>query len=164
VDRRSFFRLSTGAAVGTAAVTTTGAAAPADPPAPATEPPASPARGFRAMWLSSVEYIDWPSRSGLTAAAQQEEYLAWLGLAGEIGRSAVLAQVRAAAHALWPAPYEPWSACLTGTQGPDPGYGPLAFQVEAAHARNLEYRAWFNPHRGAMSEDPDLVEDHPARR
>ena len=164
VDRRSFFRLSTGAAVGTAAVTTTGAAAPADPPAPATEPPASPARQFRAMWLSSVENIDWPSRSGLTAEAQQEEYLAWLDLAQEIGLNAVIAQVRPTADAFWPSPYEPWSTYLTGTQGQDPGYDPLAFQIEAAHERNLEYHAWFNPYRVAMSEDPDLVEDHPARR
>src|SRR5699024_2517630 len=89
VDRRSSLRLGGGAAVGPAAVATTGAAAPAYPPAPATERPASPAGQFRAMWRSSGENIDWPSRSGLPAEAQQEEYLAWLDLAQELGLNAV---------------------------------------------------------------------------
>ncbi|MDT2248323.1 family 10 glycosylhydrolase [Paenibacillus larvae] len=41
--------------------------------------------------------------------------------------------------------YAPWSEYLTGTQGKSPGYDPLAFMVEEAHKRNLEFHAWFNP-------------------
>lgn len=166
VDRRSFFRLTTGAAVGSTAFAATVAGVPAlaDSSSPVSEAGASPARQFRAMWLSSVENIDWPSAPGLTAEAQQEEYLAWLDFAVEIGLNAVIAQVRPTADAFWPSPYEPWSSYLTGVQGQDPGYDPLAFQIEAAHERNLEYHAWFNPYRVAMSEEPELVEDHPARR
>lgn len=166
VDRRSFFRLTTGAAVGSTAFAATVAGVPAlaDSSSPVSEAGASPARQFRAMWLSSVENIDWPSAPGLTAEAQQEEYLAWLDFAVEIGLNAVIAQVRPTADAFWPSPYEPWSTYLTGVQGQDPGYDPLAFQIEAAHERNLEYHAWFNPYRVAMSEEPELVEDHPARR
>ncbi len=115
------------------------------------------------MWISSVVNIDWPSATGLTVAQQKEEYLAWLDLAQELGLNAVITQVRPTADAFWPSPYEPWSMYLSGTQGQDPGYDPLAFQIEAAHERNLEYHAWFNPYRVAMSEEPDLVEEHPAR-
>ena len=68
VDRRSFLRLSGSTAVvaglagGSALV---GAAAHADEPGQ--QDPAPPAREFRAMWLSSVVNIDWPSASGLSA-------------------------------------------------------------------------------------------------
>lgn len=167
VDRRCFLRLTSGAAVGTTAFAATVAgipalAAPADP-VPRDEGGAPPAREFRALWLSSVVNIDWPSTSGLTAEEQRAEYLAWLDLAQEMGLNAVIVQVRPTADAFWPSRFEPWSMYLTGTQGGDPGYDPLAFQIEAAHERNLEYHAWFNPYRVAMTEKPTLVEDHPAR-
>lgn len=165
VDRRSFLRLSTSAAVGTAVVggLAAGPAAAETPSETPSEGASPPSRELRAIWLSSVVNIDWPSKAGLDAATQQAEYLAWLDLAQELGLNAVIAQVRPTADAFWPSPFEPWSMYLTGTQGEDPGYDPLAFQIEQAHARGLEYHAWFNPYRVAMSETPTLVEDHPAR-
>ena len=77
VDRRSFLRLSGSAAVGSTAVVAglaggsalRGAAAHADEPG--RQDPAPPAREFRAMWLSSVVNIDWPSAPGLGAEEQQ---------------------------------------------------------------------------------------------
>ncbi|MGO2756039.1 MAG: glycoside hydrolase family 10 protein, partial [Brachybacterium alimentarium] len=169
LDRRTFLRLSTGAGA-TAFTASVGSvpalahpAAPSAGDAAADDPAPPPARQFRAMWLSSVENIDWPSAPGLSVAQQKEEYLSWLDLAEELKLNAVIAQVRPTADAFWPSSFEPWSAYLTGTQGEDPGYDPLAFQIEAAHERNLEYHAWFNPYRVAMTEEPDLVEDHPAR-
>ena len=169
VDRRSFLRLSGSAAVGSTVVVAAMAGGPAaaapdaDPAGPRQEDPVPPAREFRAMWLSSVVNIDWPSVPGLDAETQQAEYLDWLDLAQELGLNAVIAQVRPTADAFWPSIFEPWSMYLTGTQGEDPGYDPLAFQIEQAHARGLEYHAWFNPYRVAMTEEPELVEDHPAR-
>lgn len=164
VDRRSFFRLSTGAA-GTAAFAAGVGAVPASAAPSGTHPDSAPppSRQFRAMWISSVVNIDWPSASGLTVAQQQEEFLGWLDLAQELGLNAVISQVRPTADAFWPSRFEPWSMYLTGTQGQDPGYDPLAFQIQAAHERNLEFHAWFNPYRVAMSEDPVLAPDHPAR-
>jgi uncharacterized lipoprotein YddW (UPF0748 family) len=74
-------------------------------------------------------------------------------------------QVRPTADALWPSPYEPWSHWLTGVQGKDPGYDPLAFLVEEAHARGLKFHAWFNPFRVSKQADPaQLVPEHPARQ
>lgn len=167
VDRRSFFRLSSGAAVTTAAFAVSLGPVPAWADGRGDEGPDDPhpsARQFRAMWISLVENIDWPSEPGLDAEAQQEEFETWMDLARELGLNAVISQVRPTADAIWPSPHEPWSQYLTGQQGLDPGYDPLAFQVEAAHARNLEYHAWFNPYRVAMTDDPStLVEDHPAR-
>ena len=33
--------------------------------------PATPKRQFRAMWIASVANLDWPSRTGLSVAAQR---------------------------------------------------------------------------------------------
>lgn len=77
-------------------------------------------------------------------------------------------QVRPTADASWPSPYEPWSEYLTGVRGQDPGWDPLAYLVEEAHKRNLEFHAWFNPYRismpdGAGADISKLAAGHPAR-
>ena len=115
------------------------------------------------MWLATVTNRDWPSRPGLTAAEQRAELIAHLDMAVERRLNAVVLQVRPTADALWPSPYEPWSQCLTGTQGKDPGWDPLGTAVEEAHARGLELHAWFNPYRVANHTDPTRLVAHPPR-
>jgi uncharacterized lipoprotein YddW (UPF0748 family) len=127
--------------------------------------PAVPKRQLRAAWIATVVNIDWPSRPGLTPEQQKTELVAYLDEAVDRKLNAVILQVRPTADAFWPSPYEPWSKYLTGTQGQHPGYDPLAFAVEEAHARNLELHAWFNPYRVSMDTDRDaLVPEHPARQ
>ncbi|NUT07034.1 MAG: family 10 glycosylhydrolase [Hamadaea sp.] len=126
--------------------------------------PATPLRQLRAMWIASVTNIDWPSATGLSAATQQAEFKSWLDLAVRRNLNAVVVQIRPSADAFWPSSYEPWSRYLTGTQGAGPGYDPLAFMVSEAHARNLEFHAWFNPYRVALTTDLTmLTATHPAR-
>ena len=174
LGRREFLTMAT---AGTAAAAISVTIAALDPAtalgAPAmtgnaTPPPSSGAdlkRELRAMWIASVVNIDWPSTSGLDAATQQAEFLHWLDVAEENRLNAVFVQVRPTADAFYASPYEPWSQYLTGTQGQDPGYDPLAFMVTEAHKRNIELHAWFNPYRVSMQTDPgQLVEDHPARQ
>jgi uncharacterized lipoprotein YddW (UPF0748 family) len=119
----------------------------------------------RAAWIATVGNIDWPSRPGLAVAEQQREYRALLDDLRSYGLNTVIVQVRPTADAMWPSPYEPWSHWLTGKQGRDPGYDPLAFLVEEAHARGLKFHAWFNPFRVSKQADPaQLVPEHPARQ
>ncbi|MGW5678784.1 glycoside hydrolase family 10 protein [Streptomyces sp. NPDC003860] len=121
-------------------------------------------RAFRGMWLATVTNRDWPSRSGLTADKQRSELIAHLDTAVARRLNAVVFQVRPAADALWPSPYEPWSQYLTGVQGKDPGWDPLGTAVTEAHRRGLELHAWFNPYRVATHTDPSrLAANHPAR-
>ena len=94
--------------------------------------------------------IDWLARTGLSAADQQAEFLHWLDVAEQFNLNAVFVQVRPTADAFWPSPLEPWSRYLTGVQGQDPAYDPLAFIVEEARRRNLERHAWYNPYRVSM--------------
>lgn len=120
---------------------------------------------FRAMWIATVVNIDWPSRAGLNVERQKAELIEWLDLAQRNNFNAVVLQVRPAADAFWPSPYEPWSRWLGGRQGADPGYDPLAFAVEQAHARNIELHAWFNPYRVSMNTRINaLSPNHPARK
>ncbi|MDJ0382558.1 family 10 glycosylhydrolase [Streptomyces sp. G-G2] len=120
-------------------------------------------REFRSMWLTTAFNRDWPS-PGLTPDQQRQELAGLLDIAVERRLNAVVLQVRGKADALWPSPYEPWSACLTGVQGRDPGWDPLDFAVREAHARGLELHAWFNPYRIATNPDPALLAPgHPAR-
>ncbi|MEU9039293.1 family 10 glycosylhydrolase, partial [Streptomyces sp. NPDC048352] len=139
------------------------------PPGGRPAPPAAGRRagaaGFRGMWIASVQNVDWPSESGLSARKQRAELIALLDTAVARRLNAVILQVRPAADALWPSTHEPWSQWLTGVQGRDPGWDPLGTAVTEAHARGLELHAWFNPYRVANHTDPSrLASSHPARR
>ena len=168
--RRSVGAALTAAMLGLSLLAATpGAAAGVAPCAPDA---AAPKREFRAMWISSVVNIDWPSKASQTApdriAAQQAEYRGWLDLAERLNHTAVVVQVRPTADALWPSPHEPWSEYLTGVRGQDPGWDPLAFLVAESHKRNLEFHAWFNPYRvsmpdGAGADIEKLAPGHPVR-
>ncbi|MFS0728003.1 family 10 glycosylhydrolase [Paenibacillus sp. 1P07SE] len=103
---------------------------------------------LRGVWVSSVFNLDWPSSGSYgNRAAQQSEYIKLLDELQAMGMNAVFVQVRPAADALYPSRIVPWSRFLTGKQGQDPGYDPLAFAVEEAHKRGMSFHAWFNPFR-----------------
>jgi uncharacterized lipoprotein YddW (UPF0748 family) len=109
-------------------------------------PPPAP-REFRAVWVATVANIDWPSKPGLPMAQQRAELTAILDRARALKLNAIILQVRPAADALYRSALEPWSEYLTGEQGRDPGYDPLAEWVAGAHRHGLELHAWFNPYR-----------------
>ncbi|MFC0508963.1 glycoside hydrolase family 10 protein [Micromonospora costi] len=130
-------------------------------------------RELRGMWITTVNNIDWPSRPGLPAETVRAEFRAWLDLAVRRNHNAVFVHVRPSGDALWPSERAPWSEWLTGRRdGRDPGWDPLAFMVAEAHARNLEFHAWFNPYRGGQPASVGgpgpkldrLAPDHPLRR
>ncbi|HSQ32933.1 MAG TPA: family 10 glycosylhydrolase [Gemmatimonadaceae bacterium] len=123
------------------------------PPAP-TDTAAPPlAREMRGVWIATVANIDWPSRNSLSADQQRAELTDLFDRASVAGLNAVILQVRPAADALYASAIEPWGAMLTGHQGTDPGYDPLAFAVTEAHARGLQIHAWINPFRAGNTAD-----------
>jgi uncharacterized lipoprotein YddW (UPF0748 family) len=104
-------------------------------------------REFRGLWVATVSNLDFPTERG--EEAQKAELLELVESAATLGFNALVFQVRPEGDALYSSELEPWSRFLTGTQGVDPGYDPLAFLTRAAHARGLEVHAWFNPYRAA---------------
>lgn len=133
------------------------------PPIPA--PPAL-RREMRGVWIATVDNIDWPSKPGLPVVRQKAELLDLLDRAKSLNLNAVFLQIRPAADAFYDSKIEPWSEFLSGEMGraPAPFYDPLAFAIEAAHARGLELHAWFNPYRArfAGAKTP-LSPDHIGR-
>ena len=118
---------------------------------------------LRAMWIASVANLDWPAKKGQSAQTQQQQLIDYFDLAKRNNFNAVVLQVRPAADTFWPSNKEPWSRWLTGTQGQDPGYDPLAFATEEAHKRGLQLHAWFNPYRVTMGKSlKGLAPNHPA--
>jgi uncharacterized lipoprotein YddW (UPF0748 family) len=110
--------------------------------------PFTPKRQLRALWIGSVQRLDWPSVG--TIEQMKQEYLGLLDYSVSTHINAVIVQVRPTADSFWPAALEPWSRYLTGTAGLDPGWDPMEFLVSEAHKRNLEFHAWFNPYRISM--------------
>ena len=73
-----------------------------------------------------------------------------------------IVQVRPFCDAIYPSQYYPWSHILTGAQGTDPGYDPLAYILEQCHKEDILVHAWINPYRISTQETPSqLCEQHP---
>lgn len=120
-------------------------------------------REFRAAWVATVFNIDWPSKRGLSAAAQQAEMRKLLDRMASMKMNAIIFQVRPNADALYPSRLEPWSHWLTGAQGKSPGYDPLAYVIQQAHARGIEVHAWFNPYRALPNREIPVASNHVVR-
>jgi len=120
-------------------------------PADTAAPPVQ--REMRGMWVATVANIDWPSKTTLTADQQRAELVDIMARAAATGINAIVLQVRPAADAVYQSSIEPWASMLSGTQGQDPGYDPLAFAIQEAHARGLELHAWINPFRAGNTAD-----------
>src|ERR1041385_2014049 len=114
---------------------------------------AQPKYEFRAAWVATVDNIDWPTRGNYNTESQKAEYIQLLEMHKRNGLNAVIVQVRPCADAFYPSQYEPWSQWLTGKQGkaPTPYYDPLAFMIEEAHKRGMEFHAWCNPYRAEFA-------------
>ena len=119
---------------------------------------------MRAVWISTVFNLDYPSAKN-NVTAQQNEFIQKLETLKDIGINTVIVQVRPKADALYASSINPWSDVLTGQQGKNPGYDPLAFMVQAAHERGFEIHAWLNPYRVTTSGTDlnALCASHPAR-
>ena len=75
---------------------------------------AQPKYEFRGVWIATVDNIDWPSRDNHNPEAQKADFIRILDMHQRNGMNAVVVQVRPAADAFYPSPYEPWSQWLTG--------------------------------------------------
>lgn len=114
---------------------------------------------WRAVWIATVNNIDWPSKPGLSSEQQQKELIEYFDLFKKLNMNAVVLQIRPTADAFYVSKYEPWSIYLTGDQkkGPVPHYDPLEFAIKEAHKRGMELHAWLNPYR--VSQDTANIKD-----
>lgn len=130
---------------------------------PSRETPPMVTREFRGAWVACVYNIDWPSRKGLSAGAQQAELRAMLDQMVRLNLNAMIFQVRPHGDAVYRSRMEPWSPWLTGSMGKSPGYDPLAYCISQAHARGIEVHAWFNPYRALPNASMATSSNHVTR-
>jgi uncharacterized lipoprotein YddW (UPF0748 family) len=119
---------------------------------------------FRAAWVPSVYNLAFPSRTGLNADEARAELRTLVTCAKRHGVSALYFQVRPECDALYASSLDPWSSWLTGTQGVDPGYDPLALLCREARAQGVAVHAWINPFRASANASRPRSRTHMSRR
>lgn len=105
--------------------------------------PAAFGQEFRGMWVSRFQ---WPSTNMNTVKSNIDSIM---NNVATHRFNAVVFQVRGQADTLYPSPYEPWSPILSSNGGTPSGWGsfdPMAYAIDAAHARGLEFHAYINTH------------------
>ena len=63
---------------------------------------------WRAVWIATVNNIDWPSKPGLSSEQQQKELIEYFDLFKKLNMNAVVLQIRPTADAFYVSKYEPW--------------------------------------------------------
>ena len=116
-----------------------------------------------AMWYSFDSDMNFKK---LTEQQFKDKINTMFDNAVDLGNDAVICQVRPFADAYYQSSLFPWSSYITGTQGKNPGYDPMAYMIEAAHKRGLQFHAWLNPYRISTSttNPNNLSSDHIARK
>ncbi len=116
---------------------------------------------FRAAWVTTIWNLDIPQHTSEEQYKQEINNI--LGLLESYNMNALIFQVRPKNDAFYPSELNPWSRFLTGSEGTDPGWDPLAYIVEESHKRGMEFHAWFNPYRVFLSDldDNNFVKKHP---
>lgn len=117
-------------------------------------------REFRAVWIATVDNIDFPTRKDLTIEQQKAELIAILELAKKLRLNAVIFQVRPMTDAVYASKLEPWSEFLTGQMGRSQAFDPLEYLVAEAHRRGILVHAWFNPYRSYHPAAKTMSDGH----
>lgn len=105
----------------------------------------SPKYEYRAVWLTTIENLDWPKtivEAPADTLAQQNELVNLLDSLQALNVNTVLLQVRVRGDLIYPSAIEPFSYVFTGISGKSPGYDPLAFAIEECHRRGMQLHAW----------------------
>lgn len=118
-----------------------------------------PKHEMRAIWIATVENIDWPSAKGLSTDQQKQEMIEILDQVKAYNMNTVVFQIRPDADALYNSKLEPWSEWLSGKQGtpPDPYYDPLEFTISECRKRGIDVHVWLNPYRAIQNAEKTVA-------
>ena len=119
----------------------------------------TPKREFRGAWIHVIGQSQYKEMS---VSEMKRYFINILDSLQTVKVNALVFQVRPCADAFYYSEIEPWSQYLTGTQGkaPEENFDPMAFVLEEAHKRMMEFHAWLNPYRVTASEDDILCDTH----
>ena len=111
-------------------------------------------REMRAVWVPYFS-LNMAGEQDQSELAFQQKFNRILREAKSHKMNTLIVQVRPFADAFYPSVRFPWSSYLTGTQGMDPGYDPLAYMVQSTHNAGMEFHAWINPLRIQVDGVPE---------
>ena len=100
---------------------------------------------YRAVWLTTIENLDWPrtvARDAAGAERQKTELVAILDSLQALNVNMVLLQTRVRGDVIYPSAIEPFARLFTGVAGKSPMYDPLAFAIDECHKRGMQLHAW----------------------
>lgn len=106
---------------------------------------AAPKHEYRAVWLTVIENLDWPSEQTAVPFSedmQKNELRNILDSLKALNVNCVMLQTRVRGDLIYPSRLEPFSYLFTGVPGSSPGYDPLAFAIEECHKRGMQLHAW----------------------
>jgi len=104
-----------------------------------------PKEQFKATWVATIANLNFATPS--SEADFQTQFLERIETIKEWNMNSIIFQIRPLLDAFYPSEINPTSQYLSGTQGVNVDYDPLAWMIETAHQNGLEYHAWFNPYR-----------------
>ena len=124
--------------------------------------------GLKGLWVATVSNIDFPSKSGLSAAELRAEIDTIVNNASDWGFNAIFLQVRPKSDAIYFSSIFPSSDCIVEKQGDPLPLDCLEYFITAAHSKGIELHAWVNPYRIMQSGSGGhnlslLAESNPAR-
>jgi len=116
-------------------------------------------REFRGAWIHVIGQNQYQNMS---SQEMKQYFIRLLDNLQAIHINAIIFQVRPSADAFYNSEIEPWSQYLTGVQGraPEDNFDPMAFVIEEAHKRVMEFHAWLNPYRVTASDKDVLSSTH----
>lgn len=105
----------------------------------------SPKYEYRAVWLTVIENLDWPTTKVKTPSdidKQKRELVEILDSLQSLNVNCVMLQTRVRGDVIYPSAIEPFAKALTGVSGKNPGYDVLAFAIDECHKRGMQLHAW----------------------
>ena len=108
-------------------------------------PSEAPRYEVRAVWLTTLSGLDWPTKPQTGAEGAQRQKAELCSILDDLQRAGVntvIFQARIRSTTAYPSAIEPWDGAFTGTPGVAPAYDPLAVAVEECHKRGMELHAW----------------------
>jgi uncharacterized lipoprotein YddW (UPF0748 family) len=109
---------------------------------------------FRATWVITWNHIS----RGASVESNKARIRSILDDHVTANMNAVLWQVRQSGTAYYESSYEPWGY-YAGSR--NPGFDPLAYTIEQAHARGLEVHAWVNTFHTSSTAAGAPAAEHP---
>ncbi len=109
---------------------------------------------WRSTWVVTWEYIN----SGSSVETNKARCRQILDNHVTANMNAVLWQARQSGTAYYNSSYEPWGYYAGNSY---PGYDPLQYAIEQAHARGLELHAWFNVFHVSSTVSGTIANLHP---